>query len=384
MLSLTKSELRATLSSAAILSFRMLGLFMILPVFSLYTDKLHGATPSLIGIALGIYGLFQALFQMPLGMLSDRIGRRTVVTAGLLVFAAGSIIAAFSTGIYGIILGRALQGAGAIGSTVIALVADSTRAEHRTKAMAMIGMIIGLSFAAAMILGPLFDTWIHLSGIFWITALLAFLGIIIVWLGIPAPAKITFHSDAEPVPRLFKTILFDKNLLLLNLGICILHAILTASFVVIPIVLSQYLGMPQNRQWYLYLSIVTLAFLLMIPLIVLAEKHGKMRSIFRLTIAMLIAAQFIFLISLHAFIAVVVGLLLFFIAFNFLEASLPSLISKTAPQKNRGTAMGIYSTCQYLGIFIGGFAGGFIYAHINLSAVFIFCAALAIVWLILK
>lgn len=376
------SENRAVLSLATIFSFRMLGLFMILPIFSLYATHIQGATPTLIGIALGIYGLTQAILQIPFGMLSDRIGRKPVITLGLLIFALGSLVAAMSTSITGIILGRALQGGGAIGSTIIALTADLTRVENRTKAMAVIGLTIGLSFMLAMILGPLLNSWVHLSGIFWLTALLALLGIVILFVVVPNPPRTVFHWDAQPALPLFKSILTNMELLRLNLGICLQHAILTASFIAIPIVLHQEIGLKENQQWLLYLSVLIASFFAMLPFIIIAEKKHKMKTIFLIAIATLAITQGI-LAFIHPSLSILsAALLLFFTAFTFLEASLPSLISKIAPSHSKGTAIGIYSSCQFLGIFLGGSIGGLVFSYFSVNGVFLFCTILAILWLL--
>lgn len=377
---LSKTELRATLSLSAILAIRLLGLFMILPVFSLYTDKLPGATPSLIGLALGIYGFTQAIFQMPFGMLSDKIGRKPIIAIGLLIFITGSLIAGFSTHIYAIIWGRALQGAGAIGSTLIAFIADYTRVEHRAKAMALMGMTIGLSFAAAMILGPFFSSWINLAGIFWICAALGILGLLILFLLVPSSPHVTFHRDTEPVPSLFFTIIRSPTLLLLNISICFLHIILTASFIAIPILLTQ-LGLEHSHLWHFYLVILILSFLVMIPLIATTERKQQFKTTLLSGIVFLGFAELFFWKLPLSFIAAFIALFIFFTAFNLLEACLPSLVSRLVSAKNRGTAMGLFSTFQYLGIFIGGSAGGVLLQFFGLTGVFVFCLVLIVIWL---
>lgn len=368
-------------SLATIMSFRMLGLFMILPVFSLYVKTISDATPVLIGFALGIYGLTQASLQIPFGMLSDRIGRKPIITIGLLLFAAGSLVAALSSSIYGIILGRALQGAGAIGSATLAMVADLTRDEDRSKAMAMIGLVIGFSFAIAMVVGPLINTWFHLEGIFWATSLFAMLGILLLHTTVQSPTKVQPHPEVESEERRFKTIFTNTQLLRLDLGIFILHGMLTAMFIAIPILLHQVVQLNQLQQIVVYFLVLAVAFIAMLPLIIIAEKKRQIKPIFISAVATLVLSQFLLAFQ-HTTISISITLLLFFTAFTLLEAILPSLISKISPIQNKGTAMGVYSSCQFLGIFVGGSIGGWVFAHFNINGVFIFCALLGLIWLI--
>jgi len=374
-------ERRATLSLAGIFSLRMLGIFMILPMFSLYAHDLKGATPSLVGIAMGIYGLTQAGLQIPFGMLSDKYGRKQIITIGLLLFILGSVVAALADSITGVIIGRALQGAGAIGSTTFALVADLTREEQRTKAMAIIGMVIGISFSIAMVLGPILNNWIHVDGIFWCTAALALVAIFILHGVVPTPRVTSFHRDTQPVPELFSTILRTPELLRLNFGIFILHAILTACFVALPIALEDVAELHRQEQWTLYLPVLFFSFLTMLPLIIIAEKKRKIKQVFLFAISCLLVSQFFLWGFHHNLWSIALCLFVFFTGFNILEASLPSLISKFAPTKSKGTAMGVYSTSQFLGIFVGGTLGGWLYGQQHLSVVFIFCAIMAGVWL---
>ncbi len=374
-------ENRNTLALASIFAFRMLGLFMILPVFSIFAHQLSGATPFLIGMALGIYGLTQATLQIPFGMLSDRFGRKPIITIGLLLFAIGSVIAALSHSITGIIIGRALQGSGAIGSTLIALIADLTREENRTKAMAIVGMVIAFSFFIALIAGPLLNAWIGVNGIFWVTAAFAMAGLLILHGIVPTPLKSLFHSDSEAQSRLFKSVLRNAELLRLDAGIFIQHAILTAIFIVIPIALQRLAGLAENQQWLLYLPVFAVSFALMLPLIIIAEKKRLMKPIFVLAIA----ATCISLLCLgfwhHSVMAISIGLVIYFTAFNLLEASLPSLISKISPAGSKGTAMGVYSTSQFSGIFFGGILGGWLYGQFHIMGVLFACAGLSLLWL---
>lgn len=376
-------EIKSTLSLGSIMAFRMLGLFMIYPVFSVYAKHMGGATPTLIGIALGCYGLTQALLQIPLGLLSDHFGRKPIITIGLIIFAIGSVIAALSTSIYGIILGRALQGAGAVGSTVLALLADLTCDENRTKAMAGIGLIIGLSFTVAMVAGPILNNYFHLAGIFWTTALLALLGIMLLYVFTPNPPKIIIHSDTETIPKQIVKVLTNPELLYLNYGIFALHTILTATFFLIPIILNNQLHLTRPIQTELYLGILLAAFLCMLPFIILAEKKRHFKLVFVGAIFTLLLTQLLLMMLSTSLMHMALILFLFFTAFTLLEASLPSLISKMAPIRNKGTAMGIYSSCQFFGIFLGGALGGWIYGHFQSAGVFIFSSGLAAVWLLL-
>lgn len=377
-----KTELRATFALASILAIRMLGLFMILPVFSLAAAQLNGATPFLIGLALGIYGLSQAIFQMPLGILSDKIGRKPIIAAGLLIFLAGSILAALSTSITGMIIGRVLQGAGAMGSTVIAFVADFTREKHRTKAMALMGMTIGLSFAVAMVLGPFLNGWVHLAGIFWIAAGLCLLGLLLLFTVVP-PAPPRTVITGETSEALLIDVIKNAKLLQLNFGIFCLHAILTASFVALPLVLQKLLGTNEAGQWHLYLGVLLLSFLIMTPAIIVAEKRQQVKNLFIIAIAALGLAELLLMQFHLSYAGVILSLLIFFTAFNLLEACLPSLISKLAPPNLRGTAMGLYSTCQFFGIFIGGSLGGLLLQHFGVAAIFLAAGFLAGVWWLL-
>lgn len=376
--SMTGAERRASLSLAGIFSLRMLGLFMIYPVFAPWAQRLPDATAVTIGLALGIYGLAQALLQIPFGFISDRIGRKRVIAAGLVLFVIGSAIAALSPSIYGIVLGRLLQGAGAVGSAVLALAADLTREEHRTKAMAIIGMTIGAAFGLAVVVGPVLNGWIGVRGIFWLTAVLAALGILVLYALVPREASREVHADAEPVPALFKRVLVDRELQRLDIGIFIQHAVLTASFLSVPFVLRQ-AGIALHDQWYVYLPVLVVSVIFLVPLIMLAER-GRMKAVFLGSVLLLVAAQLLLLFSRASLPLVLVALLVFFTGFNVLESVLPSLISRRAPSDAKGTAMGLYSSSQFLGIFAGGALGGWIEGVWGLDGVFGFCAALAALW----
>ncbi|WP_303909368.1 MFS transporter [Thiohalomonas denitrificans] len=379
---MTPRERRAAISLAGIFATRMLGLFLILPVFALYAEDLEGVTPTLVGVAIGIYGLTQALFQIPFGMLSDRIGRKPVIVAGLLLFAIGSAIAATADTINGVIIGRTLQGSGAVAAAIMALAADLTREDHRPKAMAIIGMTIGVSFLIAMVAGPVLDGWVGVPGIFWLTAVLALAGIAILLLAVPTPASSRVHRDAEAVPQQFRQVLADTQLLRLDFGILVLHLVLTAGFVVLPLALRD-AGLVSTDHWQLYLPVMAIAMAGAIPFIVLAEKKRLMKPIVIGGIALLGLSEigFIFLHDSFWSLAVLMGL--FFIAFNLMEALMPSLIAKTARVQSKGTAMGVYSSSQFVGAFIGGAAGGGLYGQFGPAGVFLFCAILLAVWWLL-
>ncbi len=379
---MTPIEARATFSLAGIFSLRMLGLFLILPVFALYANELEGVTPLLIGLAIGAYGLTQALFQIPFGMLSDRIGRKPVIIGGLLIFALGSVIAAEADTIYEVIFGRTVQGAGAIAAAVMALLADLTREQKRMRAMAVIGMTIGFAFAISLILGPLLNRWIGVPGIFWLTAVLALAGIGITLFWVPNPKVQRRHRDAEAAVGQFRRVLTDPDLLRLDLGIFTLHMILTSLFIGVPLALVRNAGLAADHHWALYLPVVVLAMGFMIPFVVIAENRRKMKQVFVGAIALLVVAQLGLWLFINSMWGMGFALLLFFTAFNLLEATLPSLIAKTAPVVSKGTAMGVYSTSQFIGAFLGGVVGGTVLSYFDLPALFLFGAGVALVWLI--
>ncbi len=377
---MTALERRSVSSLALLYSFRMLGLFMVLPLLALYAGDMPGATPTLIGLALGIYGLGQALLQIPLGWLSDQVGRKPVIVGGLLLFALGSVVAAQADSLWGIVLGRALQGAGAIAATVMALVADLTSEEQRTKAMAVVGMSIGMSFAVALVLGPAVAAWGGLAAVFWLTAALAAVGILIVLLLVPAPAgPITDHSEVGARVGLFGRSLKNPDLARLNFGVFALHFILMASFLVVPGLLEQVAGVDRAHHWWVYLPVLFLSIAGMVPMMRQAERGGRPRAMFLLAIALLLAALLV--IGMASVAAVLyLGLWLFFVGFNYLEATLPSLVSKAVFAGGKGTALGVYSTCQFLGAFIGGAAGGWVVQHFGQAVLGGLCLALAAMW----
>jgi len=378
---MTALEKRATLSLSSIYALRMLGLFMILPVLSLFAEQMEGATPVLIGLAISVYGLTQAILQIPFGLLSDRFGRKKIIIIGLILFSAGSIVAAVSTTIYGVLIGRAIQGSGAIAAAIMALVADLTQEVHRTKAMATIGASIGVSFGVAITLGPILAAYVGISGIFWLTGILSILAILVVLFIVPSPKKSIVHRDAELVPGQFFKVLRNPDLLRLDYGIFVLHLCLTASFVVLPLLIRD-AGLVPEDHWLVYLPILITSMAVIVPFVIIAEKKRKMKGVFIGAIITLMLAN----IGLFMFFNNLWGLIgflwLFFCGFNLLEATLPSLISKTAPGDLKGTAMGAYSSSQFMGAFIGGAAGGWLYGEMGVETVFLLSAIAAGSWVI--
>ncbi|MFO7646748.1 MFS transporter [Halomonas campaniensis] len=379
---LLATERRAITGLAGLYATRMLGLFMVLPVLALYADDLAGATPLLVGLALGVYGLTQAVLQIPFGALSDRLGRKPVIAAGLLLFLAGSVVAASAESIGGVILGRCLQGSGAVAAAIMALLADQTREQVRTAAMATIGLSIGVAFAVAMVLGPWLAAAFGLSAVFWFTALLAGAGLVVLWKLVPPAPRRLQHRDVGIDRAQLGATLGRRDLLRLDLSIFALHLILMAIFVAVPFRLLE-AGVAVERHGLTYLGIMLLAFAAMVPLVILAEKRRQMK-------AMCLSAIAAITLSLGGLAGLGSGLwslfgwlLLFFVAFNLLEATLPSMLSKLAPAGAKGTAMGVYSTGQFLGAFLGGVLGGFLAQQWGLSAVFLGCALFGLVWLAL-
>ncbi len=376
-------EKRAGYSLAMIYAVRMMGLFMILPVFSVYAESLPDATPLLTGLALGIYGLSQGLLQIPYGMLSDRFGRKPMITLGLLIFAAGSLIAAASDSIYGIILGRALQGSGAVAAVLMALAADLSREEHRLKMMGLIGVSIGFAFAISMVLGPALSKYIGVSGLFVVIAIMALLAIVILYTLVPDPSHSFFHRDTQASPTEFAEVLVDTQLLRLDFGIFVLHMVLMASFVAIPLMLQNEAGFPVTDHWKLYLPVFLLSVALMVPFIIKAEKKRRMKQVFIGAIIALALAELGLFVRGDSVWHAGFTLVIFFTAFNLLEASLPSLVAKMAPADRKGTAMGIYSSGQFFGAFAGGALGGISYQHWGSSGVFLVCTLGILVWLVI-
>ncbi len=381
---MSPQERRASAGLAGIYGLRMLGMFLILPVFALYAEHLPGGeSHTLVGLALGMYGLTQALLQLPFGMASDRVGRKRVIYFGLVLFALGSFIAAFADDIYMVIVGRTIQGAGAINAAVTALLADLTREEHRTKAMALVGASIGLTFLLSLVLGPALYHLISIPGIFALTGVLALLAIPVVRYVVPNPRDSHFHSDAEAAPAGLPEVLRNGELGRLNFGIFALHVVQMAMFVVMPLLLRDTGGLDANHHWQVYLPVLLISVAFMVPLIFYGEKKARVKPVFIGSVALMLVMQIVFISTLHHFWWLVTALTLYFVAFNVLEASLPSLVSKIAPARAKGTAMGVYNTAQALGLFVGGVAGGMLSQHFGAAAVFGFGAVLIGLWLVL-
>ena len=375
---MTLLEVRASVSLASIFALRLLGLFLILPVFAVYAQSIPGGTDaSLVGVALGIYGLTQGLLQIPYGAASDRFGRKPVIAAGLVVFAAGSFIAALATDIVWTIVGRAIQGAGAISAAVTALIADSTRDEHRTKAMALVGGSVALTFAGSLVLAPLLYPTIGVRGLFALTGVLVIMAIGVLFWIVPAATPATVIRNDEDSS--LRAVLLDGQLLRLNIGILVLHTVLMAMFVVLPVLLVQR-GLPLPEHWKIYFPAVMLSFALMAKPLILAERRGSMRPLFIGSIALVLAAQLGLLLHGETLVWMGLWLLIFFTGFNILEASLPSLVSRVAPASAKGLALGIYNTAQAIGLFTGGALGGAIVAGWGSEAVFVFAAIVLAVW----
>jgi MFS family permease len=374
-----KTEKRAAFSLALIYAFRMLGLFMILPVFSLYASDYSGATPLLIGLAIGVYGLTQGLFQLPFGFLSDRLGRKKMILLGLVLFCMGSVVAALADSIYQIIFGRALQGMGAIAAVVMALAADLTREEVRIRIMAIIGMSIGLSFMVSMILGPVFASSYGISGIFWITAMLALLSIVIVLWVTPSPEQQGFHRDAQLSIADISRVAANGELLRLDFGVYVLHMVLAATFVIFPLVLRDQAHVAVDQHWKTYLPVFILSIIIMVPMIITAEKKGKMKTMFLAGILVVTIAE-AGLYLFDGYTSLFIMLVLFFAGFNFLEASMPSLVAKIAPADMKGTAMGLFSSAQFLGAFSGGLVGGWMLSYEDPFLAFFQLSSVVLLW----
>jgi MFS family permease len=375
---LSRQEIRSASALASVVGLRMFGLFLIMPVLSVYARHMPGSTALLVGLAIGIYGIFQAVLQVPMGMLSDRIGRRVTITLGLLVFVAGSLIAAFAHGIYGVIVGRALQGVGAVSGASQALAADLSNPDNRSKVMAIIGVSVGMAFILAIILSAPLAAAGGLEGLFGTTAALAVGAMILLWVLVPKPQQHRAPAAAGfgDVMRMLAV----PRLLVLNTSVFVMHTMLTASFVVLPLVLLHETGMPLTHQWELYLPVMLFSVVVM---------GGVLRRVHSVSGSMkLILASAVGLgISLCGFAAVGeshlwlwAGACLFFSCFNLLEATLPSLVSRLAPDHMRGAALGAYATCQFLGAFVGGMLGGIGLGHLGTTDVFLVSAALALPW----
>ncbi|WP_432719310.1 MFS transporter [Jeongeupia wiesaeckerbachi] len=377
-------ELRAASGLAGLYALRMLGMFLVLPVFAVYAGHMPGGdNHALVGLAFGAFGLTQALLQLPFGMWSDRVGRKKVIYIGLALFALGSIMCAMADHIVWLIVGRAVQGAGAISAAITALLADLTREEHRTKAMAMIGASIAGTFAVSLVVAPKLADWIGLPGIFVLTAALALIAIVGVAKVIPSPTVSRFHSDAEAKASRLPAVLRDPQLLRLNYGVFALHAAQMAMFTVMPLLLAKLGHLDVSQHWWVYLPVVLLSFVLMVPAVIYGEKKRQLKRVFLCAIGLMLVAQIGMALYMPNLTMIVVWLALYFIAFNVLEAIQPSLISKIAPADAKGTAMGVYNTCQSAAMFLGSALAGWLYQRYDSPApVFALSAAFVGLWLV--
>ncbi len=376
---MNKIEKKAALTLSSVFALRMLGLFMLLPVFAIAGKELQGYTPELIGIAVGAYGLTQALFQIPFGWLSDRFGRKPIIIFGLLLFALGSMVAALSDHIYGVIAGRLLQGCGAIASAVMALAADLSRDEQRTKIMASIGMSIGAAFALAMIIGPVLTQTLGLKGIFWAITVLAFIAMAVILLVTPNPKTQHIQRDAIANKGQFAQIFKHTQLMRLNFGIFTLHFLLTSFFVAFPSRLNE-LNIELGDHSWVYLITMLGAVIMMLPLIIIAEKYRQHARVMLAGVMLISLVQLVFGVVSLSLNWLVLSMIVFFAGFNLMEALLPSMISRIAPLSAKGTALGVYSTCQFSGAFLGGPIAGILVGLYGMNSVFLFGSAVAIIW----
>lgn len=377
-------EWRASTSLAGVYALRMLGMFLVLPVLSLHAHSLVGADEAtklkMVGLAMAAYGLTQALLQLPLGILSDKIGRKKVIYLGMSVFALGSFIAAFTTDVQTLIIARAIQGAGAVSAAVTALLADLTREEVRTRAMSMIGLSIGLTFSVSLVLSPVLSQFIGVQGLFALTGVLSLASIALVKFYTPNPTKLRHHEDAQVSVSRIGEVLRNSQLLRLNYGIFALQAGLMAIFTALPFALKN-LGWDKSEHWLVYLPATVIGLILMVPAIIVGETRNKLKQVFILGISLVLVAQFALIFSLSSAWLIGAVLVIYFIGFNILEASLPSLVSKIAPSDLKGTAMGVYNTTQSLGVFAGGLIGSRMYAYWGFAGVFGFCCAIVGLWI---
>lgn len=369
-------ELRATLSLAAIFALRMLGLFMIMPVFSVYAKRIPGGDNALlVGIALGAYGVTQSLLYIFYGWLSDKMGRKPVIVTGLLIFAIGSFVASFAHDITWIIVGRTIQGMGAISSAVLAFIADLTSEAHRTKAMAMVGGSIGMSFAAAIVGAPIVFHWVGMGGLFALVGVFSIIAVgVVLWIVPDAP--ITLHVRAP-----FAEVLRNVELLRLNFGVLVLHATQTALFLVVPRLLAD-AGLPVASHWKIYLPVMGLSLVLMVPAIIAAEKRSMTKAVVVSAITLIFIGQLLLGLLAHTMAIVAAVLFVYFLGFNILEAVQPSLVSKLAPGDRKGAATGVYNTTQSIGLALGGVVGGWLLKHDSASTVFYACSGLVLCWLL--
>ncbi|UDG79164.1 Inner membrane transport protein YajR [Candidatus Ecksteinia adelgidicola] len=379
---MTALERRTTFGLSVILSLRMFGIFMVLPALTTYGMYLNGANKVLIGIAIGVYGLCQAIFQIPLGFISDSIGRKPIIIGGLIIFMFGSIIPIINHSIWGVILGRALQGAGTITSSVMALLSDLIREQNYTKAMAFIGINFGIIFTLSIVLGPIITHIFNIHTLFLISASLAFIGIILTLVIVPSSIsnKRLLNRNTNIMCDNFLKVLKNKRLLKLNFDIMCLHVLLISIFIALPFSIEK-AGLNVSEHWKIYLVTMLISFIIMIFVIIYAEKYRHIKQVFIGSIAILFFSETLMWLPGNHLWSVITGIQLFFIGFNIMEAILPSLISKESPLGCKGTAMGIYSTSQFIGVAIGGIFGGWLYHLKGTVLVFILGSILSFVWM---
>jgi len=378
---LNSIEKKAAFSLAAVFGLRMLGLFMILPVFAIYGEQLIGFSPIWIGLAIGAYGLKQAMLQIPMGILSDKYGRKPIILFGLVIFFFGSVVAAMSDTIYGVVFGRALQGTGAIASAVLALAADLSREEQRPKVMATIGMFIGLSFTLAMVFGPIVAQAFGLSGLFWFTAILTIFAMIMIQFMVPNSVNKAPKGDSVALPEQLSKLIRHPQLSRLNWGVFILHMALTACFITLP---KQFVasGLALEQHWQLYLPALLGSFFLMVPFMIMAIKKQKEKQMFSAAILLLATSLLLLWYLPLGFWTLVLLVVMFFTAFNYLEATMPSILSRIAPAGVKGSVMGIYSSSQFLGAFTGGILGGGIASQFGEQAIFLVMSLMTLLWFV--
>ncbi|OWT75016.1 MULTISPECIES: MFS transporter [unclassified Achromobacter] len=380
-LQLTSSERRASVALAGLFACRMLGLFLLLPVFTVAARGLPGGdNPARVGLAMGMYGLTQAILQIPFGLASDRWGRRPVVLLGLILFVIGSVVCALSPDVFWITVGRAIQGAGAISAAITAWLADATRDEVRTRAMAMVGGSIGLSFAVSLVVAPLLVGWWGLSGLFWTIACLGLASLAVARFVVPLAPR---SDDRAMTGRRPAAVFLHPDLLRLNFGVFCLHLTQVSLFVVVPALLARLGGLDAHDLWKVYLPVILISFVLMVPAVFVAEKRRAHRGALRAAVAFLIVVLTAMPWASHNFYTLMALLTGFFVAFNILEALQPSLVSRVAPREYKGLALGFYNTSQAAGLFCGGALGGVLAVHVGASGVFVAVACLAVVWLVL-
>jgi len=376
---MTPIERRSVGALAAIYASRMLGMFLMLPVLALYAHTLPDYSPEMLGLAMGAYGLTQALLQIPFGRWSDRFGRKPLITIGLMFYAAGSVIGMFAHTTWLLALARGVQGAGAVSASVTALLADLTRSEVRTRAMAVIGISIGLSFVVALIIAPALDAAIGIPGIFAIMLAMAVLGVLLLYFAVPAEPQRSGGADSRELSGLLELVR-RPNLRPLYFGMFTLHAIMTATFIAVPQVLENSLGIPSEAHWKVYLGVFLASLAGTVPLVLKTERGGGAGLLFVLAVALTGLAHALLGLD-HAHLWVVLAaLVMFFAGFNYLEARLPALLTSAAPVADRGAALGVFATSQFLGAFFGGVMGGILLGQFGISGVFWGCAALTLAW----